>query len=119
MLRSTKNSSLGNGFNVSEYSAKEVEIMYCFDRCCNKGLSVIPQKLLHTTLMENELLLNQIQATNNNQNNFSYGICRKGIAADQKNIQDSIKAHLIGPLDSATFYKTLSDKNIQLTLIKY
>jgi len=40
---SSKNTSLGKHLYVSEFSVKELQIMYCDDECCPSGQTVIPE----------------------------------------------------------------------------
>jgi hypothetical protein len=114
----SKNISLGDGFKLSEYSFREVEIMYCLDNCCNSGYHVISQTIVGCNFDSNWIIAKTDSSYNNGVNDFAYWIFEKtGFATD--NMDSSIKANLIGPLDSMKFYNILLEKNIKLQLMDY
>jgi hypothetical protein len=115
---STKNISLGNGFKLSEYSVREVEIMYCLDKCCNSAYRVIPQTILAYNFNAKWIIAKTDSSYLNGRNDFAYWIFKKpGYTTD--NMDSIIKANLIGPLDSGEFYKLISEKYITLPLLNY
>jgi hypothetical protein len=116
---SSKNTSLGNDYKLSEYSHKETQIMYCFDNCCNSGYTVIPNTVIAYSFDDNWIIAKSDSSFDNHQNDFAYWIFKKKFSSSKENMHDSIKTNLMGPLDSATFYKMLSDRNIHLQLINY
>jgi hypothetical protein len=114
----SKNISLGNGFKVSEFSVREVEIMYCLDNCCNSAYHVIPQTLVAYNFNANWIIAKTDSSYYNGLNDFAYWIFKKD-AFSTKDLDSTIKANLIGPLDSMKFYNLLVEKNIKLQLINY
>jgi len=118
-LFGTKNTSLGNGFKISEYSHKELQIMYCYDNCCNSGLTVIPETLIAYNYDKNWIIAKSDSTYYNGQNDFAYWVFKKDTTSSKKDMSDRIKANLIGPLDSTTFYRVISENNINLQLITY
>ena len=116
---STKNTSLGNKIYVSEYSVKELSIMYCTDRCCNSGLTVIPQTIVAYNFNEKWIVAKSDSNYNSSRKDFAYWIFNKEFSSTKKDLDESIKANLLGPLDSVSFYKLLSEKSIQLELMNY
>jgi hypothetical protein len=115
----SKNTSLGNDFKLNEFSHKETQIMYCFDDGCNSGYTVIPNTVIAYNFDDNWIIAKSDSNFDNQRNDFAYWIFKKNFSSKKENMYDSIKTNLIGPLDSATFYKMLPDKSIQLQLIKY
>ena len=113
-----KNISLGNGFKLSEYSVKEVEIMYCLDNCCNSGYHVIPQTILAYNFNANWIIAKTDSSYYNGLNDFAYWIFKKTVLTTN-DMDSTIKANLIGPLDSTKFYNLLLENNIKLQLINY
>jgi hypothetical protein len=114
---STKNTSLGNGFKLSEYSYKETSIMYCFDNCCNSGYTVVPQTIVAYNFDKSWIIAKTDSTYNNNQNDFAYWIFKKHSSSNAQSMYDSIKVNLTGPLDSASFFKILTEKNIRMELV--
>ena len=93
--------------------------MYCNDRCCDVGTTVVPQTITAYNFDENWIIAQSDSTYHNNFNDFAYWIFSKDISSSPENRYDSIKAKLIGPLDSLTFYKTLEEKGIRLQLNNY
>jgi hypothetical protein len=116
---STKNTSLGNDIKISEYSHKETSIVYCFDKCCNSGYTVVPETIVAYNFDENWIIAKSDSTYYNNQNDFAYWIFNRNISSNGRGMYDSIKAHLIGPLDSTSFFRILSEKKIRLELANY
>jgi hypothetical protein len=116
---STRNTPLGNGFKLSEYSYRETSIMYCFDNCCNSGFTVVPQTIVAYNFDKNWIIAKTDSTYHNNQNDFAYWIFKKSISSNAQNMYDSIKANLTGPLDSASFFRILTEKNIQMELLDH
>jgi hypothetical protein len=115
---STKNTSLGNKIYISEYSFKELSIMYCLDRCCNSGTTIIPETVVAYNFNEKWIIAKSDSEYYNPKNNFAYWVFNKNNSST-KDLNESIKANLYGPLDSALFYKLLFEKGIKLKLINY
>ena len=116
---STKNISLGNCFKLSEFSWREVSIMYCDDKCCDIGTTVVPQTITAYNFDKNWIIAQSDSTYHNKRNDFAYWIFNKNISSSSESRHDSIKANLAGPLDSLAFYKTLEEKGIRLELINY
>src|SRR5947207_13805150 len=95
----SKNISLGNGFKLSEYSFREVEIMYCLDNCCNNAYHVIPQTIVAYNFSQNWIIAKTDSSYYNGLNDYAYWIFKKDIFTTA-NIDSVIKANLIGPIDS-------------------
>ncbi len=93
--------------------------MYCFDNCCNSGYTVIPNTVMAYNFDDNWIIAKNDSNFDNHRSDFAYWIFKKNFSSSKENMYDSIKANLIGPLDSATFYKMLSKRSIHLQLINY
>lgn len=114
----SKNTSLGNGYKISEFSIVENQIMYCVDKCCNSGSTIIPQTIIAYNFDENWIIAKTDSNYHNGLNDFAYWIFKKNGFLERDN-DDSIKANLTGPLDSISFYHSLSARNIHLKLNDY
>ena len=115
---STKNISLGNGFKLSEFSLREVSIMYCEDKCCDVGTTVIPQTIIAYNF-DNDWIIALTDSTyDNNRKDFAYWIFNKNISSGTEKYS-GIKANIMGPMDSLAFYATLKEKGIRLRLMNY
>jgi|SRR6185369_11033843 len=115
---SSKTISLGNGFKLSEYSVKEVEIMFCLDNCCNSAYHVIPQTIVAYNFNPDWIIAKTDSSYYNGLNDFAYWIFKKN-AFTTADIDSVIEANLIGPIDSMKFYNLLLENNIKLQLISY
>ena len=115
---STKNTSLGNKIYISEYSFKELSIMYCLNRCCNSGATIIPETIIAYNFNEKWIIAKSDSEYYNPKNNFAYWVFNIN-NSPAKDLNENIKANLYGPLDSISFYKLLLEKDIKLKLINY
>jgi len=93
--------------------------MYCFDKCCNSGIEVIPQTVVEYNFDATWIIAKSDSTYYNNKNDYAYWIFDKNYSSNIEITDASIKAHLTGPLDSVSFFNILSEKNIGLKLNKY
>lgn len=93
--------------------------MHCSDPCCNSGTWVVPETLVAYNFDSKWIIAKTDSTYYNNSEDFAYWIFNKDFSIPTKDLKDSINAHLIGPVDSVTFYKLLSEKGIRLQLKDY
>ncbi len=93
--------------------------MYCSDNCCNSGVDLVPQTVLAYDYNSKWIIAKADPTFNADDNYFTYWVIDKEFISSTNNSYDSIKAHIRGPLDSATFFTILSKESINLKLKKY
>lgn len=113
----TGEKKLGSRFILVEENANKSYIVYCLSENslgCNSSYDVIPKRVKDVAFNDRWIIAKSLEKEVEN-----YWLVDKKFEMDLNNCQniscDSIlKAHIMGPLDSISFYKTLKNNDISL-----
>ena len=117
---SAKEDHLGNNFRVSEYDNVDRRILYSEERCAVSGIEIVPMTV--TAYANNSKWIIAQSRTSRFGTAYQYWIINKDFnvnaGAKGDSMNDLIKSHVFGPLDSASFVQMVNANRIDLTLKK-
>lgn len=115
-----KEEHLGNNFRLSEYDNVDRRILYSEESCSGSGIEIVPMTVI--AYAKNSDWIIAQSRTSRFGREYQYWIINKDFNVDAATKGDSmnnlIKSHVSGPLDSATFIQKMNSKGIDLTLRK-
>ena len=109
--------TMGNGFSIVESDKDHVAIDYCTSKCCDSGIPIVPSNITEYNYDSKWIIAKSVNVTSN-----TYWIVDKNFDIKleyDNNMEKQILKHVLGPLDSADFYKKVNYNKIDLTLKKY
>src|SRR5215203_4452398 len=115
-----KEEYLGNNFILSEYDNVDRRILYSEERCSESGIEIVPMTV--TEYANDSKWIIAKSRTSRFGTEHQYWIVNKDfkvkLVQDNDSTLTTIKSHVHGPLDSATFSDKLHANNISLMLKK-
>jgi hypothetical protein len=116
-----KEDNLGNNFFLSEYDNADRTILYSEESCSGSGIEIVPMTVVEYA-NNSSWIIAKSSLAGKFSTEYGYWLINKDFKVKLKRDNDSafkvVKSHVVGPLDSTSFFHSLQKYKIKLALKK-